>query len=265
MGLLIPQPLSVSPDFAKQVKQLVERWKPIQDGYEQLARQHLEFAIMIKDLWGRAKALDRGNATDHHQNHIRLELQKIVHTNDPSILSRWKTIGEYAEPLLAIANQLPPERDHLYELALAVKEAKPVANWAEENRIYPTVSFRAIKDLKNANVKSKSKAKSTRHYSVTFTFALNTEAEAVVNVLRDVIQHKSVQEIKASHPSIRSECERSLGSKYESAVKNKFKPYGADYQNTKRKLSLLKFTCKWRKAISTIRYRDLNLTSQSTT
>ncbi len=83
----------VSQDFKKEVRHLLERWKPIKQGYADLAKKHLEFAKLIFELWETARALDRKSRGDLHKDYMRQQLQVLVQTDDASILSRWRSIG----------------------------------------------------------------------------------------------------------------------------------------------------------------------------
>ena len=211
---------SVSREFKREVTQLREAWKPIAKGYADLAKQHLDFAKLIVELWRAAKNLDRGTKKTDHADYIRQQLQDLVQTDDESILSRWRTIGLYANTLLPVAKHLPSDRDHLYQLATAVKQEKPVRDWIEAKRIHPGVSVRDIKTLNTEGIRKKSTAKATRTQSVTFNFSSDVEAKEIVELLRSAFLSDRVATISADDRVI-AECEATLRDIFEK-LKPKF-------------------------------------------
>lgn len=200
---------TVSRNFKREVTQLREAWKPIAKGYADLAKQHLDFAKLIVELWRTAKDLDRGTKKSDHTDYMRQQLQNLVQTDDESILSRWRTIGLYADTLLPVAKHLPSDRDHLYQLATAVKQEKPVRDWIEANKIHPGVSVRDIKTLNTEGIRKKSTAKATRTQSVTFNFSSDVEAKEIVELLRSAFSSDRVATIIADARVI-AECEDTL-------------------------------------------------------
>lgn len=200
---------TVSRDFKSEVTQLREAWKPISKGYADLAKQHLDFAKLIVELWRTAKDLDRGTKKTDHADYMRQQLQDLVQTDDESILSRWRTIGLYADTLLPVAKHLPSDRDHLYQLATAVKQEKPVRDWIDANKIHPGVSVRDIKTLNTEGIRRKSTSKTTRTQSVTFNFSSDVEAKEIVELLRSAFSSNRVAAISADDRVI-AECEDTL-------------------------------------------------------
>jgi hypothetical protein len=211
---------SVSREFKREVTQLREAWKPIAKGYADLAKQHLDFAKLIVGLWQIAKNLDRGTKKTDHADYMRQQLQDLVQTDDESILSRWRTIGLYADTLLPVAKHLPSDRDHLYQLATAVKQEKPVRDWIEAKKIHPGVSVRDIKTLNTEGIRKKSTAKATRTQSVTFNFSSDVEAKEIVELLRSAFSSDRVATISADDRVI-AECEATLRDIFEE-LKPKF-------------------------------------------
>ena len=211
---------NVSSVFEKEVGQLLKRWIPIKEGYAKLAKQHLDFAKLIVELWEKAKVLDRQTGGSLHKDHMRQQLQELVQTDDQSILSRWRTIGTQAEVLLPVAEHLPADRDHLYQLATAAKQAKPIAEWVEQKKIHPTVSVNEIKSLKIEGVRRKPIAKATRTQSVTFNFSLDVEAKEIVETLRSAFESAAFESVIADNRVI-AECQDSLRQIFEK-LKPKF-------------------------------------------
>jgi hypothetical protein len=199
----------VSRDFKNDVKQLLETWKPIKQGYADLAKLHLDFAKLIVKLWHTAQDLDKGTKKTAHVDYMRKQLQELVQTDDQSILSRWRTIGTHADILLPVVKYLPADRDHLYQLATAVKHEKPVSDWVESKKIHPGVSVRDIKMLNSEGIRKKPSAKATRTRSVTFNFSSDVEANEIVELLRSAFSSDRVTAIIADNRVI-AECEDSL-------------------------------------------------------
>ncbi len=132
-----------------------------------------------------------------------------MQTDDESILSRWRIIGLYADTLLPVAKHLPSDRDHLYQLATAVKQEKPIRDWIEANKIHPGVSVRDIKTLNTEGIRKKSTSKATRTQSVTFNFSSDVEAKEIVELLRSAFSSDRVATIIADS-SVVAECEDTL-------------------------------------------------------
>jgi hypothetical protein len=205
---------TVSQDFKKEVRHLLERWKPIKQGYADLAKRHLEFAKLIFQLWETARALDRKSRGDLHKDYMRQQLQVLVQTDDPSILSRWRNIGAQADILLPVAERLPADRDHLYQLATAVKDQKPIQDWIDEGKVHPSVSVNEIKFLKSEGIRKKSVANATRTQSVTFNFSNRIEAKEIVQLLRQVLESDQFESVIAQQ-SVLHECAAALQDIYE--------------------------------------------------
>lgn len=211
---------TVSRDFKREVSQLREAWKPIAKGYADLAKQHLDFAKLILELWQTAKYFDRGTKRTDHVDYMRHQLKELVQTDDPSILSRWRLIGEHADTLLPVSKYLPVHRDHLYELARAVKQDKPVSEWIDMEKIHPGISVRDIKTLNTEGRRKKSTAKATRLQSVTLNFSSDIEANEIVEILRSAFSTDRYVSIIASQ-SVRDECKDTLRDIYDK-LKPKF-------------------------------------------
>ena len=84
-----PTKQQVAVSFASKVEKLVLRWGPIRKEYQRLAERHLQFAVMIKDLWLEAKDLDKGTGERKHADFMREKLRVLIDTDDESILTRW--------------------------------------------------------------------------------------------------------------------------------------------------------------------------------
>ena len=166
----------VAVSFASKVEKLVQSWEPIRKEYQRLAERHLQFAVMINDLWLEAKDLDKGSDEHKHADFMREKLQVLIDTDDETILSRWRTIGKFAEKLLPYARHLPADRDHFYELANAAREDKPIASWVESKEIHPGVPVRNIRELRRGTERKKSIAADTWRNIVQIRFVEGTTA-----------------------------------------------------------------------------------------
>ena len=100
----------------------------------------------------------------------------LIDTDDETILSRWRTIGKFAEKLLPYARHLPADRDHFYELANAAREDKPIASWVESKEIHPGVPVRNIRELRRGTERKKSIAADTWRNIVQIRFVEGTTA-----------------------------------------------------------------------------------------
>jgi len=206
--------LKVSPEFKREIRKLLDRWKPIKQGYADLAKRQLNFAKLIVDLWDRAKSLDKGTNDSLHKDYMRQQLQLLVQSEDPVIFTRWQTIGNQADRLMPLADSLPSNRDHLYQLAHAVKNEKPIDKWIREGRVHPGVSVNEIKFLKSEGIRKKSSAKATRTQSVTFNFSSDMEAAEIVQILRQAFESDKFESVNAQQ-SVRHECKAALRDIYD--------------------------------------------------
>ena len=75
-----PPKQQVAVSFASKVEKLVLRWEPIRKEYQRLAERHLQFAVMIKDLWLEAKDLDKGSGERKHTAMLSLTLCMWIKT-----------------------------------------------------------------------------------------------------------------------------------------------------------------------------------------
>ena len=166
----------VATAFASKVENLVLRWDPIREDYQKLAERHLQFAVMIKDLWLEAEDLDKGSGEHKHADFMRQKLQVLIDTDDETILSRWRIIGKFAEKLLPYARHLPADRDHFYELANAAREDKPITSWVESKELHPGVPVRNIRELRRGTERKKSIAADTWRNIVQIRFVEGTTA-----------------------------------------------------------------------------------------
>ena len=179
-------------DFAKEVTALEREGHRLADSYADLTERMLVFAHDFKRLWDRAKKLD-GADTGNHHNHLRQKLSELIQTSNKSIRSRWITIGSHAKKLMHHKDALPPYRDSLYEIALAMEDDKPVSKWINDKQITVDSSVREVRSLRDGNRrkgKSQDQSKPTnklrRSYPATISISFETytaAAEAVSSFL----------------------------------------------------------------------------------
>jgi hypothetical protein len=213
--------VDISSSFASKVEKLVLRWEPIRKEYQRLAERHLQFAVMIKDLWLEAKKLDAGSGERTHTNFMRQKLQVLIDTEDETILSRWRTIGKFADKLLPHASQLPSDRDHLYELANAAKDDKPIASWVKSKEIHPGVPVRDIRDLRRGTSRKKSTAADKRRHIIQIRFVEGTTTDAIASLLQGVMASDLVEQIRSATPGIQSSAKAMLRENFQS-IEHKF-------------------------------------------
>jgi hypothetical protein len=138
----------VDRDFAREVSVLAKEGRKLADSYADLTVRMLAFAQDFKQLWDKAKRLD-GSDNGKHHNHLRQALSKLIHTSNKSIRSRWITIGSHAKKLMHYKDALPPYRDSIYEVALALEDEKPVTKWFNDKRITVDSSVREVRSLRS--------------------------------------------------------------------------------------------------------------------
>ena len=154
--------LLVDPSLYDDVSNLTKQWKALNSSYENFAKKKIEFAAQISKVWEKAQAFDKNLKTDANQNHFREQLKAIIQSDNKSILSKWVSIGERAEDLLPYANSLPPQRDSLYALALAVQKKQPIKRWISKGELTSESTVRQVFAL----TQNKPRAASQEHEGV---------------------------------------------------------------------------------------------------
>lgn len=185
--------------FVSEVAALAKEGKRLSDSYSDLTEQMLLFSLDFKRLWDKAQKLDGGERGEHH-NHLRDALAQVIETSDKSIRSRWIMIGSHAKKLINLKDSLPPYRDSLYEVALALEDEKPVTQWVKQKQITADSSFREIKSLRGP--KKRRKQKSTKspgqsrlarqRFPATITLSFET-FDAAAEVLRTLLLTEAVE------------------------------------------------------------------------
>lgn len=171
--------------FLSEVAALAKEGKKLSDAYSDLTEQMLLFAQDFKRLWDRAQKLD-GNDRGEHHNHLHDALAKILETSNKSIRSRWIMIGSHAKKLIHYKDNLPPYRDSLYEIALALEDEKPVVQWVKQKQITADSSVREVKSLRDSTRRRKRRSSKpsdpsrsvARSHSATITLSFETYGAA---------------------------------------------------------------------------------------
>jgi hypothetical protein len=171
----------VDREFAKEVLALAREGRKLVDGYARLTEQLLVFAQDFKRLWDRAAKLD-GAGTGKHHNHLRQAVSELIQTSNKSIRSRWITIGSQAKKLMHYKDALPPYRDSLYEIALALEDEKPVTKWVNAKQLTIDSSVREVRSLRGGKKRPKRASnppvKVRRSYPATISISFETYSAA---------------------------------------------------------------------------------------
>ena len=195
--------LQIDRSFERRVRDLAKEGVAIADSYADLTNRMLGFAAAFKEATDMAAKLDKGESGIHHK-HLMDELKAAIKTDNLSIWSRWNTIGTHAKTLLEYSGSLPPQRDSLYELALAVKENKPVKKWIEGEKVTAESSVRDLRALRKPKTSSRATnakrgaGQRRRHLNATVTLCFGSYEEAA-NVLSNLLVTNKTFEISSHH------------------------------------------------------------------
>ena len=173
-------------NFTKRVSELSRSWQPVLEASENLAAKQLEFARQVKLLWDEAKLLDEQYGGHVNANLVREKVIKLIGTTNRSIFSRWQRIGEFADVLMDHVESLPPHRDTLYQLSVAIEQKKPIQKWITQKKISPETSFREVVSLSKGAARRKSSAHEDRLLNVVLRF--NGSSNDVALLLRGVVE-----------------------------------------------------------------------------
>ena len=184
----------------------------------------LRFAAAFREATEAAERLDQSDDGVHHKL-LMSELQKAVRSSDPSIWSRWNTIGSQAKVLLTYSKSLPPQRDSLYEVALAAKDKKPISKWIEGEKITSESSVRDIRALrkpsKKAAKRTKSEAAAGRNFNAQVVLFFESFDEAA-ECLRELHSKHREFEVQRSNVLQDALVEKMNGEDFEK-IKKRFR------------------------------------------
>lgn len=206
--------------FVSKVEGLTKEGIEIVNAYADLSEKMLSFASSFRSLTDEARQLDRADDGVHGE-YLRSQLTQAIGTQNPSIWSRWNTIGEYSQALLPYVDALPPQRDSLYELALAAKEQMPISDWVAEQKITAESSVREVRALRApAGRQAKKKSHRNRHLNaeITLCFSSYTEAAQVLARLFITNSEFDVKSQKAFNDALKEE----LGDDFDT-IKNRIR------------------------------------------
>lgn len=208
---------ALSTSFTTEVRQLTADAKALSQSYADLTGRMLKFAERITKLWEKAAQLDSDTENGQHQAHFRKAFGQLLNTDNPSIWSRWVTIGKHAKDLLPYKSALPPQRDSLYAVALASKEGKPLEQWIGKGKITRETTMREVQSL--CRKKKRSAAADAQRY-VTVTVMLDATYGEAAQLFRPLLDSPHVVKIK-SHKSFHEAMKAALGPENYDALKAK--------------------------------------------
>jgi hypothetical protein len=207
--------------FEASVDKLADEGKTLAAAYADVTKRILDFARRFHDLWDRALTLDKGEENGVHRQYLMDALSDAIGTDNKSIRSRWIMIGQHASDLSPIKASLPPQRDSLYEVALALEAKKPVDKWVDEGVLTSQTSVREIRALRKPKARKKKGATSKRHMnaSVSLSFATYEDAvEQLLSLLRSNHQF-DVQSDKAFFEALKAKVDADEFKKIESRIR----------------------------------------------
>ncbi|MDH4079006.1 MAG: hypothetical protein OEU68_04245 [Nitrospira sp.] len=197
--------------FATQVKELAADASDLSKSYADLTKRMLKFAHRFHELWEEARRLDGNKDNGQHAAHFHQILGSVVNTQNRSIWSRWNTIGKYTKQLVPHAVALPPQRDALYELALATKEGKRVGTWIENKKLTSESSFREVVALCKKKTRATTKPGTSKNCAaVTLYFK---DYDHAAKALQEIVTKAEVISID-SHEAFRQAIKGLLGPTY---------------------------------------------------
>ena len=211
----------INKSFEKQVQRLAEEGAEIVSSYVDLTARMLSFAADFKAASDTARKLYKSD-NGLHSKLLKDTLAKTIQTSNPSIWSRWNTIVTYSKNLLAYKNAIPSQRDSLYELALAVKENKPIQKWIDAEKITVESSVREVRALRENKKTSKSKnVKASRNFSAVATLCFRSYDEAAETLLSTITDSNNLE--VRSPKAFREAIKAKVGIDGFEKIKNRFK------------------------------------------
>ena len=215
-ALVVGRRSNLSVAFQRQVQSLAAESASLVKSYSDLTARMLKFAQQLKMLWDKARTLDNDQANPHHEQYLQAVLKDAVNTQNRSVWSQWNTIGAHATELLAYKSALPPQRDSLYEMALAVKEQRPIKAWISGEKITNESTVREVKLLR----KKKTRKPRTRKYLATVTLGFHDYGSAAT-MLEGLIRSTSDFTVQ-SNPAFRDAMKAQLGGEDYEKQKTRF-------------------------------------------
>lgn len=188
---LLPALPSIGRDFQKRVNEIATEGRDLSQSYSELTERMLAFAQRVSAIWDEARERDDRDGGEHQQ-YLRSELTKAMSSNSPAVFSKWLTIGAQSKALLPYKKSIPPQRECLYELALASKEKKPIKKWIDNEALTSTSTVREVMSLR----KTKKRKSRPKEFLATVTLAFRSYEEAVT-ALSDVLGSNDEFKVKS--------------------------------------------------------------------
>jgi hypothetical protein len=201
--------------FARRVTSVAAEGRRLTESYADLSARMLDFAVQFRDLWLEAKRLDKAES-GQHQLYLRKKLSEAVQSDDPSVWSKWNTIGSQAKTLLRYKTALPPQRECLYALAIAANEEKPIKKWIDAKALTYESTVREVSAL----CKSKRRKLRQKQYLATVTLAFQNYEEAA-DVLRAILISKADFKLR-SHRALGEALKPKLDTQQYASVQERF-------------------------------------------
>lgn len=209
---------SINRHFSERVAKLHGEGKQLVAASNKLTEYMLGFAKKVQALWVEAKEIDR-EENGAHRTYLREQLAEIIGTKDPSVLSKWVTIGKQVPVLLPYKDSLPPQREVLHQIAVTAKKngEKTIQRLVKEGKLSPDSTVRDVSSALSSR-RGKKPAAAQRYVSVTLTFSTNYRTTATE--LLSLIANDSVLNVRA-HSGLREAVKSALGERY-ALVEKKF-------------------------------------------
>jgi hypothetical protein len=137
-----------SRSFRSRLKRAVTEGERIVTAQQAVARRMIEFAESVNVLWLDARQLDREQKSSTHTDEMKDRLAFLTGSDDKGSISQWVNIGKQADKLEAYADNVPPQKDSLYQLSVAVKKQLPVSDWIADNRLTVSSTVREVRALR---------------------------------------------------------------------------------------------------------------------
>jgi hypothetical protein len=183
--------------------------------YRRFALELLDFARRFQSLCLLAHSLD-GSEDGQHKLYLLNELETAAGTSNGTVWSKWNTIGKNAERLLPFAENLPPQRESLYELSIAIARNEPIDRWVSDGRLSHDSSVREVTALCKSSKKDRA-ANLNRTQVVLIFDDPNTAVRAVKQVALSDLSF-SIR----SNSSFRDALEQNLAPKQKEFVQRRF-------------------------------------------
>jgi hypothetical protein len=133
--------------FTADVATLAKEGRQIAKAYISLTERLIVFAEQFAKLRDQAKALDKREGGAHAQ-YLLSRVASAMKMASRQSWSKWITIGKQSQALLPYKENIPPTRDSLYELSVALKNGDNVGQWVADKRITIDSSVREVAALR---------------------------------------------------------------------------------------------------------------------